>query len=196
MCVLNSIKERSSISPFCLFVFIIYLYDMFKRVYTNKKNKYNNRFIHVLVDNNGDIYPFPSKSMIPLFIQQNEHLDFKYQKFDSTLEFERFKILKSFEKEGVITDLETQVSFELIPSQPYDEKTVQPNGVVSYKRRTMRGTKYIADFTYKHDGVLVVEDTKSDITKKKPEYRIKKKLMLMIHNILIKEVTKRWIKRL
>jgi hypothetical protein len=44
---------------------------------------------------------------------------------------------------------------------------------------------YVADFVYTEDGKKVVEDTKGMRTK---EYVIKRKLMLYIHHIKIKEV--------
>lgn len=169
---------------------------MVKSVYPNRKNKYNNKLVYALIDKDGEIYPFPTKAMASLFIKQNPKLDFKMQKFDSTLEFERFQFLKGLEKSGKIEDLQTQVDFELIPSQEYNKEDIMPNGVVVYKKRKMRGTKYIADFTYKINDILVVEDTKSAITRKKPEYRIKKKLMLLMHKIVVKEVDKKWVNTL
>jgi uncharacterized protein DUF1064 len=48
--------------------------------------------------------------------------------------------------------------------------------------------KYIADFTYKENGVVIVEDVKSPATRKLPAYRIKFKLMQAIHGITIREV--------
>ena len=50
---------------------------------------------------------------------------------------------------------------------------------------------YIADFTYyeqKHNDGLVVEDVKSPVTAKLPAFRMKKKLMLALYGIEIKEV--------
>lgn len=164
-------------------------------IFINRKNKYNNKHIHVLIDNKNDIYPFPTKGMASLFIEQNKHLEFKYQKFDSKLEFDRFKYLHALEKEKKISNLQMQVDFELIPSQVYEKGEVMPNGAMAYKKRKMRGTKYIADFTYEFNGVTIVEDTKSNITKKKPEYRIKKKLMLYVHNILVKEVDRKCVNK-
>ncbi|OQA06328.1 MAG: hypothetical protein BWY67_01977 [Bacteroidetes bacterium ADurb.Bin397] len=47
---------------------------------------------------------------------------------------------------------------------------------------------YIADFTYMEKGQYVVEDVKSDFTRKNPVYRLKKKLIEAIYNLKIKEV--------
>lgn len=47
---------------------------------------------------------------------------------------------------------------------------------------------YTADFVYKDaDGNLVVEDTKSEITRKEPDYVLRRKLMLHVHGIRILE---------
>ncbi len=93
--------------------------------------------------------------------------------FDSIKECQRYCELKLMQRAGVISDLQMQVPFELIPTQRIDGKVVE------------RAVNYIADFVYKQDGQTVVEDTKGYKT---PEYIIKRKLMLYIHNIRIKEI--------
>ena len=47
--------------------------------------------------------------------------------------------------------------------------------------------RYYADAVYEEDGAKVVEDTKSDITRRDPVYRIKKHLMMSVHGIEIME---------
>lgn len=95
--------------------------------------------------------------------------------FDSEKEAERYSILKLLQNIGEIYDLELQKEFELIPTQR-DE-----NG-----KLLERKCSYRADFCYKtKSGKLVVEDTKGVRTK---EYIIKRKLMLHIHGIHIKEI--------
>lgn len=96
-------------------------------------------------------------------------------KFDSLKEANRWLVLMDMEKQGEITKLERQVPFTLIPSQ-------------KGKFRNERETKYIADFTFYRNGKLVVEDVKSEITRKQPEYIIKRKLMQYILNIEIEEI--------
>ena len=93
--------------------------------------------------------------------------------FDSVKEYKRFCELSLLLKAGTITDLERQVKFVLIPSQRIDGKVVE------------RPCTYIADFSYKENGKLVIEDTKGFKTK---DYIIKRKLMLYVHSIRIKEV--------
>lgn len=89
------------------------------------------------------------------------------QVFDSQKERDRWCILRLLERAGRISDLKRQVSYELIP-----------------KQGTMRACSYIADFTYQENGKLVVEDCKGYRTE---AYKIKKKLMLWVHGIRIKE---------
>ena len=90
--------------------------------------------------------------------------------FDSKKESLRFRELQLLEKTGEIENLQTQVKFELIPKQEGE-----------------RATNYIADFMYQENGKTVVEDVKSEITRKKPEYVIKRKLMLERYEIRIRE---------
>lgn len=93
--------------------------------------------------------------------------------FDSKAEARRYAELLLLQKGGVISDLQRQVTFTLIPAQ-YDG-----NFCVE------RALKYVADFVYLEDGKRVVEDVKGLRTK---EYIIKRKLMLYIHGIRIREV--------
>lgn len=92
--------------------------------------------------------------------------------FDSKREARRYQELKALEKAGQITDLKLQVPYRLMASMK-DE-----NG------KTVRGIKYIADFVYRENGQEVVEDCKGYRTE---VYKIKKKLMLMIYGITIRE---------
>lgn len=46
---------------------------------------------------------------------------------------------------------------------------------------------YTADFVYKREGMLVVEDVKSDITRKEADYVLRRKMMLWRHGIRILE---------
>lgn len=92
--------------------------------------------------------------------------------FDSMGEAKRWNELILLQKVGEISNLQRQIKFVL---------TVN-NQLIC---------KYIADFVYQDkDGNKVVEDFKSPITKKKSEYRIKKKLMQAIYNITILETEK------
>ena len=94
--------------------------------------------------------------------------------FDSKAEHRRWQYLAMLERAGEIKDLRMQVPFELIPAQ------VTPDG------HKVRATVYLADFVYRDStGCLVVEDVKGAVT---PEFRIKRKLMLSVHRLHIKEI--------
>lgn len=96
--------------------------------------------------------------------------------YDSQKEYSRHNELKLLERAGVISDLERQVKYTLIPTQRIDGKVVE------------REVSYIADFRYQQDGETVVEDVKSPITRKEPLYICKRKMMLYFHGIRIKQM--------
>lgn len=102
----------------------------------------------------------------------------KYKGYDSKKEYYRSNELKLLQRAGEISGLQEQVAYELVPSQ-YE--------VVNGKRKCVeQSVKYIADFQYiDKDENIVVEDTKGYKTK---DYIIKRKLMLHVHGIKIKEV--------
>ena len=104
-------------------------------------------------------------------------------KFDSKKEYRRYCELKLLERAGVISDLELQKPFMLIPAQ-YEGKADKP-GKAS-KTLLERAVTYKADFVYTQDGKTVVEDVKGGVRTK--EYILKRKLMLYLHGIRIKEV--------
>jgi len=87
-------------------------------------------------------------------------------KFDSKAEAARWSLLKVLSEIGVISELQRQVPYQ-----------IAINGV--------KVCKYVADFVYTEKGQRVVEDVKGFRT---AEYRLKKKLMLAVHQIEIQEV--------
>lgn len=107
--------------------------------------------------------------------------------FDSKKEYRRYNELVLLQKAGAISDLETQKEFELIPAQyeTYERYGAKGQRLKDGKRCIEKSCIYKADFVYKENGETVVEDTKGVKTK---DYIIKRKLMLYIHNIHIKEV--------
>ena len=111
--------------------------------------------------------------------------------FDSKKEFTRYCELRLLEKAGKIQDLQMQVKYVLIPTQ------YEP--IPRYSQKTGKRLKdkevcieqecaYIADFVYKENGTLVVEDTKSEPTKTRT-YKLKKRLLFEKYGIEIKEIT-------
>lgn len=103
--------------------------------------------------------------------------------FDSVKEYRRFCELSLLEKAGAITDLQRQVEFILIPAQREPDRVGVRGGKIKGKTIEQK-CSYIADFVYTENGNKVVEDVKGFKT---PEYKIKKKLLLYIHGIRIKE---------
>ena len=104
--------------------------------------------------------------------------------FDSKKEAKRYLELRLLEKAGEIQDLQMQVKFELIPTQR-EPDTVGKRGGIHKGKVIEHSCNYIADFVYKQNGEVVVEDTKGFRT---TDYVIKRKLMLYVHKIKIKEV--------
>jgi hypothetical protein len=97
-----------------------------------------------------------------------EKTDVNGRTFDSGREANRAIELQWLEQIGDVTDLQYQVSYELVPKQGKEKPA------------------YRADFVYfdKKLGRLVVEDAKG---KKTSTYILKRKLMLWVHNIVIYE---------
>ena len=106
------------------------------------------------------------------------------QTYDSRKEARRHQELLLLQRAGVIQDLQRQVEFELIPAQR-EPDTIGVRGGVKKGKTLELAVKYVADFVYKENGKTIVEDTKGFKTK---DYIIKRKLMLWVHGIKIKEV--------
>ena len=107
--------------------------------------------------------------------------------FDSRREAKRYQELYFLQQAGKITDLELQKRFELIPAQyeTYPRYGKKGQRLKDGKKCVEKAVVYVADFVYYHNGELVVEDTKGVRTE---AYIIKRKLMLAVHSIRIKEV--------
>lgn len=114
--------------------------------------------------------------MIKYSNRSNKYGNHRTKDYHSDMEEVRWHELKLLERVGEITDLRKQVPFTLVPSQRNE------NGKV-----IERPIKYVADYVYtdKNTGKTVVEDVKGYRTQ---EYIIKRKLMLYLHGIRIKEV--------
>ncbi len=109
---------------------------------------------------------------------QNKKTMAENRLFDSKKEALRYLYLRQMEREGVIRELECQKTFVLIPPQR-DGTT---------KKVIERACSYKADFCYIDGrGNTVVEDVKSPATRT-PQYIIKRKLMLWVHKIRVREV--------
>lgn len=104
--------------------------------------------------------------------------------FDSEKEYRRWCELCLLERAGEISKLQRQVKTELIP--PQRELIRGSRGGVKPGRLIEHGVYYVADFVYRDKaGNTVVEDAKGVRTK---EYIIKRKLMLWVNGIRVREV--------
>ncbi len=101
----------------------------------------------------------------------NKKCIYKDMMFDSKKERDYYVLLEMMLKNNQITDLKTQVKFELQPS-------------FKFKGKTIRSINYIADFTYVKNGKLVIVDTKGYRTE---VYKLKKKMM-QYKGLEIKEI--------
>lgn len=107
--------------------------------------------------------------------------------FDSKREAARYQELLLLEKAGDIKDIRRQVKYVLIPAQYEHPESTTKKG---RGRCIERECVYIADFVYKTilpdgDTLTIVEDTKGFRTK---DYIIKRKLMLSVYGIRIREI--------
>lgn len=110
--------------------------------------------------------------------------------FDSQKEVLRYKELCLLCSEGVISNLQRQVKYILIPTQR-EPAVLGPRGGVKPGKLIENECSYIADFVYtvNETGEMVVEDVKG--YKKGEAYKvftIKRKLMLFVYGIQIKEI--------
>lgn len=107
--------------------------------------------------------------------------------YDSKKEAKRHAELFLLERGGVITELDRQVKFILLPAhyETYERYGKSGKRLTDGHRCVERAVFYVADFTYKKDGELIVEDVKGIRTK---EYILKRKMMLYFHGIKIREV--------
>lgn len=106
---------------------------------------------------------------------------------DSRKEARRYEELLLLQRAGKISNLRTQVPYELIPAQyeTYERYGKNGNRLKDGIKLVERAVNYVADFVYIENEKTIVEDTKGVRT---PDYIIKRKLMLHIHGIRIQEI--------
>lgn len=109
--------------------------------------------------------------------------------FDSHKEARRWEQLLLLQRAGKISHLERQVSYELIPNQyeSYERFSKTGKRLKDGQRLVERKVNYVADFRYTDTATneTIVEDAKGFRTK---EWVIKRKLMLYVHGIKVREV--------
>jgi hypothetical protein len=108
--------------------------------------------------------------------------------FDSQKEMYRYQELSLLERAGKISNLKRQVKFTLIPAQ-YESferiSNITGKRLKDGKRVIEKECSYVADFVYEENGETIVEDVKGCKTK---DYIIKRKLMLYVHGVRLREV--------
>ena len=111
--------------------------------------------------------------------------------YDSKKEYHRHCELLMLQRAGEIHDLERQVRFELVPTQR-EPDIIGKRGGVHKGKLIEKEVDYVADFVYiDKAGEKVVEDVKGYRDPSSAVYAkfvIKRKLMLWIHGIRIREV--------
>ena len=127
----------------------------------------------------------------------NKKIKNAFGTYDSELEWGRHLFLSNRQKEGEISGLRRQVEYLLIPAQYGTEIRHLKTKDKEVRVLLERPCSYIADFVYERNGKTIVEDCKGEDKKYKGKrfstetaaFKIKKKLMLYIHNIQIKIIS-------
>lgn len=101
--------------------------------------------------------------------------------FDSKKEYQRWLELKDMEQKGLISNLQRQVTYNLLPKQIL----LTPRIKRGRKQKIELPVTYTADFVYTQAGEEIVEDTKGMYT---DAYILKRKMMKFLLDIEIKEV--------
>ena len=120
----------------------------------------------------------------------NSKVEFEGIKFDSKKEMQRFVILKEAEKNGIISNLELQIRFELIPAikEEYIEHLKTKDKV---KTRTLQlPITYTCDFRYIKNGETIIEDVKASPSMLPKEFVLKEKLMFWKYGIKVRKIYK------
>lgn len=123
----------------------------------------------------------------------NRKVEIDSIEFDSKKEAHRYWELKLLQRGGVISDLQLQREFELIPAQyeTFERYGKKGQRLQDGKRCIEKSCVYKADFCYMQDGQLVVEDVKGyrdPASAGYAKFTIKRKLMLWRYGIKINEV--------
>lgn len=110
--------------------------------------------------------------------------------WDSKREYQRWLVLRQAEADGLISDLERQPKFELIPAikETYVKHLKTKDKV--YERTVQLACSYTADFRYIKDGKVVVEDVKISPKMLPPEYVLREKMFRAKFGFPIKRVYK------
>lgn len=95
----------------------------------------------------------------------------------SKSEFWRFAELLEMQRRGLISGLQRQVKYEIIPAIRVQKEIALKTKTKVVERVDEKAAHYTCDFQYTQDGVLVIEDAKSEATRKEKDYVLRRKLM-------------------
>ena len=111
-------------------------------------------------------------------------IETEYGHFDSRSEYERYLVLLDMERNGAITDLKRQVTYELLPQQTKVVRKALKTKVKEVVKVVEQDMKYTCDFTYYNkDGEFIAEEFKGNKYCIDEGVRIKKKLLYYMHGI-------------
>ncbi len=120
----------------------------------------------------------------------NKRVEWQGIAFDSKKEMQRYLVLKEAQDKGIISDLELQPKWELIPkiTETYVKHLKTKDKVC--ERTAQLPITYTADFGYVKDGERIIEDVKISPKMLPKEFVLKVKMMRAIHGIKIRCVYK------
>ena len=111
-------------------------------------------------------------------------------KFDSEKESKRYIFLKEAQEKGLISGLELQVKYELIPAvrEPYVKHLKTKDKIL--ERTLQLAITYTCDFRYIKDGDAVIEDVKASPKMLPKEFILKEKIFFWRFGKHIRKVYK------
>ena len=123
---------------------------------------------------------------------KNTKVEFDGHLFDSKKEKDRYIVLKTAQEHGFISDLALQPKFELIPAVREIYTKQLKTKTKECERTVQLAITYSADFQYRKDGVVVVEDVKASpkTASLDKTFLIKEKLFRWKYGFSIKRVYK------
>lgn len=118
----------------------------------------------------------------------NKKIVNEFGTWDSKKEFKRWLVLKEADAQGVITDLQRQVKFELIPA--VREKYIKhlKTKDKECERTIQLPITYTCDFQYTKNGETIIEDVKASPKMLPKDFVLKEKMMFALKGIKIKRV--------
>ena len=101
----------------------------------------------------------------------------EWGEFDSRAEMARYIELVQMQRVGLINGLQRQVRYEIIPAIKVQKELALKTKSKVVERVDEKAAHYTCDFQYTQDGVLVIEDAKSEATRREKYYVLRRKLM-------------------